>query len=345
MVCVVCAGVMVKPTIGCSGLHSFCRGCYVLALEKKKECPTCRDPVDEQKLKLNRDLEGLILQLPCKHSKEGGRAAKRAKPTPANSMTDEALKEELGQRGQPIGGRKAALIARLEEDRVSDAGEGCEWAGKVGELGAHLQGCEWTPLQCPYRGCMESPLRKDALEHEATCGSCEVQCGHEGCEKKWERRSLAEHEGRCPRAEIECPNEGCRETERRGWMIEHRAECAHEEIHCPGSSGSHAYKCDARFLRKDINAHIRAVHLWEDQPAEDLVRRLWEENASQKAASKSELRHAAHALPPTHPPPPTDPRVTLRVFNWRAFWAPGEYLSKTVDDVGAGWDGKLNLNP
>ena len=46
IVCVICTGVMVDPSIGCSGPHSFCRGCYVKVLEKKKECPTRRYIVD-----------------------------------------------------------------------------------------------------------------------------------------------------------------------------------------------------------------------------------------------------------------------------------------------------------
>jgi hypothetical protein len=343
--CALCLGVMVEPTSGCPEGHSFCKPCYDTALEEKQECPTCRRPVDARKLVRMRPLEDIIAELPMRcewgdEAEEGFTAAKRAKLAPAASMAVGALRKQLGERGLDSTGDAPELVARLEEGRKKNAA--CRWKGSVGELAAHRGECAWEPVKCPYEGCTESPLRKDVLEHEMTCGTCEVQCGHAGCEKELERRSLAEHEGRCLRAEIKCPNEGCRETERRGWMIEHRMECAHEEIPCPGSRGSHSYKCDARFLRKDINAHIRADHLWKHQPAEYLVRKLWEENANEKAAADSELRHAAHEPPPTHPPPPTDPRVTLLVFNWRAFWEPGVYMSPEVQGVGEGWDGKMD---
>jgi hypothetical protein len=45
----------------------------------------------------------------------------------------------MNTRPHEIGETKAELVARLEVDRESDVGEGCEWEGKVGELGAPLE--------------------------------------------------------------------------------------------------------------------------------------------------------------------------------------------------------------
>ena len=195
----------------------------------------CRHPTDKAKLTRHRDLEAIISQQPMHACTNAG-----------------------GEGGGSAGaGPPAAKRAKITA---------CEWSGNIGDLAVHLGECAWAPVKCAYEGCTESPLRRDLLEHEATCAIREVRCG--GCEKVLECRSLAQHEDRCPWVEIKCPNEGCREMEMRGWMHRHRAECRHEEIPCPGSRGSHSYKCDARFLRKDINAHIKAEHLWEDQPAE-----------------------------------------------------------------------------
>ena len=59
-VCTLCLGVMLEPTHGCAEGHVFCRSCYVKALRFKKECPTCRRPVeDERTLVLIRPLQGM----------------------------------------------------------------------------------------------------------------------------------------------------------------------------------------------------------------------------------------------------------------------------------------------
>jgi hypothetical protein len=325
IVCVVCTGVMVEPTVGCPGLHSFCRACYVRMLKKKKECPMCRHPVSEHQLVLNRDLDGLISQQPmrCKHSKgEGGRVAKRAKQTPAASMTVEALKEGLRQRGLPTGGKKAELVARLEEDRGNDAGEECEWEGKVGELGAHRGECLWAPVKCPFKDCRESPLRRDRFEHEANCGIRVVSCEH--CKKMMTSRRLAEHEGRCPHVKVECMNEGCSVKRSRGAMNVHREACKHEEVTCPCPG------CDARLLRKGMDAHVTAMHLG---LAVRIMQSAWHQNAvlqSKVAASESEQRLAAAS-------------ATSWVFNWRAEgWGGGNFETET-HDFGDGVAGKCIL--
>ena len=199
IVCVVCAGLVVEPTVGCPGLHSLCRACYVKVLKKKKVCPMCRHPVDEQKLVLNRDLEGIISQLAlrCKHAggnaaAAGPSAAKHAELAPAASMAVEAV-----DHGLDLQGNKLVLVARLEENRMQDAG--CRWTGCVGELAAHLGECAREPVTCPNKGCTETPLRKNLLDHKATCEHRKVPCGH--CKGKMEHQLLVEHREPCTRCE------------------------------------------------------------------------------------------------------------------------------------------------
>ena len=320
IVCIVCTGVLVEPTVGCPGLHSFCRACYVKALKKKKECPMCRHPVDEQKLVLNRDLAGLISQQPlrCKHSEGDGAAAgpsaaKRAKLAPAASMPVHLLRTELGQRGLDSTGNKPVLVVRLEEDRRKDAG--CWWKGCVGELDAHLRECKWAPVKCINEGCTESPRRKDLLEHNATCEHRTVPCGH--CYKQQVQRSLAEHEGNCLQAVVECPTEGCVVEYMRMYVRRHHAECLHARVACP------CPECDVHVPRKDLDAHVRVQHT---QKPEEQLQRLWRENAELRALSTSELRRAA-----------AEP--TSWVFNWRADgWEIGQSESES-HDFGGGSEG------
>ncbi|KAJ1494555.1 hypothetical protein T484DRAFT_1765324 [Baffinella frigidus] len=229
--CSLCFGVMVEPASGCPEGHIFCKPCYVKELRERKRCPACRHPVaGENNLVRSRPLESMIakLRLLCEHAPKeseeqavGPPAAKRAKLVPAASMTVEALREELRQRGLETAGSKPELEARLEEDRTK--GAGCGWKGRVGELHAHLLGeCQWAPVKCPNQGCTETPLRKDLPEHEATCKHRMEQC----------------------------PNQGCCVTAARGTMDEHREECGHEEVSCP------CLGCDTRLLRKDMDTHV-----------------------------------------------------------------------------------------
>ena len=80
---------------------------------------------------------------------------------------------------------------------------------------------------------------------------------------------------------------------------EHRSWCPREEVECPCPG------CDARLLRQGLEMHVRERHLC-SQSAEELVVRVWHENAELTAAAESEQRHAA--VPMTW------------VFNWRADW-------------------------
>ena len=123
------------------------------------------------------------------------------------------------------------------------------------------------------------------------------------------------------KVEIECPNEGCTVLRTRISMNLHRAKCEREEVtcFCPG--------CDARLLRKDLDAHVRLQHT---QEAEQQLQRLWRENAELRALSTSELRHAAAA-------------PTSWMFNWRADgWETGSFWSAT-HDFGRGVKGSCAL--
>ncbi|KAJ1486642.1 hypothetical protein T484DRAFT_1943020 [Baffinella frigidus] len=329
-ICALCKGLLVKPTSGCRRGCSFCRICYRGHLLQRKDCPTCSSPVaDEKNLVHNRPLEDMIAELNMRCSKDamengedeaaeaGPPAAKRAK---AVTMTSEALRKELGERGLGTGGERAELVTRLNKDRKTGGGglgeeeEGCPWKGQVGQLEAHRRKCGWVPVKCPNEGCTESPCRKDLPEHTSRCGTCRH------CNTQM-RGSLAEHEARCPYAEIECPNEskGCRVRHERGSMNIHLEECKHQEVAC------RVQGCDARFPRKDERSHLNTRHPPSTELAMSLLGRI-AALEGRVAAAESEQCHAA-ASP------------TSWVFNWKADgWGMGRFQSETRD-FGAGVTG------
>ncbi|KAJ1474977.1 hypothetical protein T484DRAFT_1830167 [Baffinella frigidus] len=251
----------------------------------------------------------------------GPPAAKRARNTHPSRMNTEALQKELRQRGLGTEGKWVVLAARLKEslekgDNLQEQGpqeQGCWWRGTVGQLDAHLEGCDWMPVKCPNKGCTESPLRKDLPDHTTTCGKCQH------CEWQIDCQSLAKHEGRCPAVKIECPNAGCGVQYVRGSMNLHRAECEREEVACPCKA------CDSRLLRQDVDAHVSAQHL---QAA--VLKRVLSRIAALEGREESEQRLAA-ASP------------TSWVFNWPAGgWGMGEFESETRD-FGAGVTGRCVL--
>ena len=282
--CPVCFMVLEHPTTGCPEGHALCRQCYVAELHKRKECPTCQHATDETRLQRCRPLEGLIGQLRtrCKNGPagaggvEGGAppSAKRAKLEPAQSMSCDDLREELGRGGLDMKGKKGVLAARLEEHRRNDAGvEGaqrCSWRGRVCELAGHLaESCLHGPVTCPNAaaGCKESVLRKDAACHASeTCAYRKNRCAL--CANPFEARALVGHEGSCPEAQIECPNAGCGVMVERRSMVEHREGCGREEVGCPCPG------CEERMARADVEQHVEAsgaVH----------VRKAWKKVAGQ----------------------------------------------------------------
>jgi hypothetical protein len=318
--CPLCYGVMEDPVSGCPEGHSVCQPCAIKAHEQSASCSTCRLPVDKNKLVPNRMAKTLIanLRIRCEHAPRenagevGPLAAKCAKLAPA---TKHALKTALRARGLRSTGNKAALMARLEEDRKN----GCAWRGCVGELATHRGECEWAQEKCPFKGCTESPLRTVLAKHQSTCGERLVTCD---CNKEMPCKFLEDHKALCQEAEIACPNEGCSAKHARWGMDGHAQSCEYAEVTCP------CPWCETTHLRrKDLDAHVRDCHL---ERAELQLQYLWRENARLEAWSTSEARHAAGS-------------PTSWVFNWGApGWGRGAFMSE-MHDFGGGIEGRFSL--
>ena len=247
---------------------------------------------------------------------------------------------EAAAAGPPAAKRaKLSLPATstTEEDRKT--GGGCRWKGFVGGNAAHLGQCAWVPIKCTNKSCTQSPLRRDRLEHEATCEYRVVPCCH--CKRQLQFRALEEHEGSCPLAMIACANEGCDVQCKRASMNLHRAKCKHESVtcECPG--------CGETFLRKGMDAHVEATHM---QAAGKQLQRLWHEVAILNAASESVVARLTEtsereiakveskaeskvaALQATEESEQHHAAVVPSswVFNWRADgWEQGEFYSET----------------
>ena len=87
-------------------------------------------------------------------------------------------------------------------------------------------------------------------------------------------------------------------------------------------------ECDARLLRKDLDAHVKLEHI---SSAEKQLQLLWRENTRLAALSESELRHAAGS-------------PTSWVFNWQAEgWGADTFNHAEEHDFGRGFQGSCDV--
>ena len=266
--CPVCMFVLEEPTSGCPEGHAFCRACYLKELSRRKRCPSCRHDTDEKTLQRCRPLETLIgkLRLRCKHGPDeagdgggGGSGApplaKRAKLSPAESMSADDLRKELGPETE---GKKGELVARA--DAVAEGPQRCAWRGRVCELAGHLsESCALEPVKCPNAeaGCKELMLRSVAARHASEiCAYRKAPCRH--CQGIFMVRDLPQHHKRCPKAHVKCKNKGCDVKGARGSMPVHYRECGWQVVTCPCPG------CDKEMTRAEVEEHVEtsgALHL------------------------------------------------------------------------------------
>ena len=187
--CPVCYMVMEEPTQACKEGHALCCECYVTELSKRKRCPTCQEKTDSSRLQKCRTAADFIgdLRVRCRHGTDleeegrgaGGAAprAKRAKLDPPQPMSNNDLRKELGRRGMGTKGNKGDMVARLQEQRRSEAGEQqiCNWRGKVCEFAVHLATCGREEVVCPCPGCDERMARVEVGAHVAASETVHLQ--------------------------------------------------------------------------------------------------------------------------------------------------------------------------
>ena len=127
---------------------------------------------------------------------------------------------------------------------------GCQWKGKMENLGTHLSGCGYTKVKCS-QGCGHEMRRKEMDVHKQNeCPCTEVKCT--GCGQKVRRREMNNHlQNECPSRLYEC--EHCKQYKDTYHAITkpggHYETCPNYPVKCP-------LKCGKTVQRKDMQIHI-----------------------------------------------------------------------------------------
>lgn len=240
-ICTICSNVMTNPH-SCQQGHTFCHSCISTWLQRNASCPTCRGPLNLNKLSVNRVLENFIqkLQVKCLHH-----------TSPIN---------EEDQRLHVISSAPPPTKKTKTTGKVS---VGCKWKGPLSDRADHVMTeCSFTVIKCPLRGCGISMLRKDLTAHAESCECREVECQH--CHKLHRHRSMTAHLAVCGHVKITCPH-GCAQEYLRSDKSRHESSCQHYPIPCSMASVG----CCVKIPRQDMAAHMRD---WLDYHMELLAR-------------------------------------------------------------------------
>ena len=132
--------------------------------------------------------------------------------------------------------------------------EGCKVITKLGELDSHKNGCGYAKVECS-QGCGQSILRKDLMHHcSIECAKRKTKCKYCGTVDHYETIN-GEHMTICEEYPMNCPR-GCTQCGgiKRKELAEHAEICPLEKVQCPFNEAG----CDARVLRKDLDAHMES---------------------------------------------------------------------------------------
>jgi hypothetical protein len=162
-----------KDPVLCSCSHTFCRQCITKHLDRFETCPTCREPLSKENLLPNRSLCSLI------------------EDEESHFLYYEFSDEDEGK------GKKR---------KVKDTVESCEWIGKLKDLEAYYNQCQFVQTNCPHDGCDDIFVRKDLHGHIDNCIHQLSPC--KWCNLGQNTALLDVHLLTCCEHFIPCPN-GC----------------------------------------------------------------------------------------------------------------------------------------
>eukprot|EP00475_Leptophrys_vorax_P010209 TRINITY_DN16882_c0_g1_i1.p1 TRINITY_DN16882_c0_g1~~TRINITY_DN16882_c0_g1_i1.p1 ORF type:complete len:463 (-),score=120.96 TRINITY_DN16882_c0_g1_i1:48-1436(-) len=139
LVCVICANVMVDPTMVTSCQHSYCKECLDEWLQQQTQCPGCRTGIKETIPDRRAKKQISTLQVRCKNAEYGCSATGELGTAPST----------FWDKHEPLCTVKT-----------------CEFCSvKTNNLDAHLNICELAFVPCPFKkiGC-DAKLKKDAIQ-------------------------------------------------------------------------------------------------------------------------------------------------------------------------------------
>ena len=285
-VCTICRDVMKDPT-SCKEGHSFCNSCVLEWLAHNSTCPSCRCTLNADGLFKQRIVEEAIQREKICCPTKLGIDVKKIPLSPINTAPTRKRKraesaERAASRAQP--GRESKRRRKQanepqgassqiyeEQDSVESAlhepAQVCDWSGRLSELEAHRNECDYVVRKCRYHinGCLENDAGKRIKLHESECDYAPAVC--DACGKKYTKRSLETHKKtKCPKFVIECPN-ACTDAQSgektrlaRQELCQHERVCPFAIIPCPFSKFGCEYMCTRTEL-EDHEKEFAEKHL------------------------------------------------------------------------------------
>ena len=142
------------------------------------------------------------------------------------------------------------LEIRCTKQRV-----GCQWAGELSSLQAHLEsdkGCGYLEVQCSNK-CGTKMMRKDLAAHLGwQCPLRKIKCKYCHYEDTYQT-IISQHYEKCPCYPLPCPNKCGTIGIRRADMANHCSRCELEPVECP----FHEAGCTVRVVRREFDVHVR----------------------------------------------------------------------------------------
>eukprot|EP01038_Epipyxis_sp_PR26KG_P008955 gene8955-12076_t len=234
LLCPICYQVMNDP-VQCLSGHSFCRGCFNYALERKATCPTCRVELNKTQLVSNLFARNLIgdLVMHCIHYT-------------GDVSTDKANEEIL-----------SGKIKSLESDSLSKIDYSAAVAVAVDyksdiELSINMCNTNNTDKgSCCWIGSVDKlhdHLSTECLHHSIPC----INLPH--CSVMISRKDLDQHLTHdCLYRNITC--EYCFETIKFGHKATHHTTCMQEMVPCPLFTMGCIDTCNGFLPRNELESH------------------------------------------------------------------------------------------
>lgn len=124
-----------------------------------------------------------------------------------------------------------ASARRVKRLLVKCSNKSCPWKNELGNLGEHLDKCEYTMIPCT-RGCGEDVARGELRAHlEGSCILRQYECPH--CSTSGTYRDVTGvHLEECPRVKVTCAKPGCGLMIERRDMESHLYECGKPKLQC-----------------------------------------------------------------------------------------------------------------
>lgn len=148
---------------------------------------------------------------------------------------------------------KNSALSFLDEEEIKcpHHEKGCEWNGKVKELGSHFtERCEYARLTCPLGECLEYDMsREDYQTHLTSCNHAQVCCKF--CKNDYQKSKMRYHyEQECKEKPEYCND--CKDYIGQFKQTDHAKNCPSKQHKCPYS----VYNCDFVGNLKQIEEHL-----------------------------------------------------------------------------------------